>query len=67
MKTRRILSTILAIVFVLSTLTFSTAVVSAEGNVIYVDQANGDDSNSGLASNEAVKTMAAAFNKAGDN
>ncbi len=67
MKTRRILSTILAIVFVLSTLTFSTAVVSAEGNVVYLDSANGSDGNSGLAPNEAVQTITTAFNKAGDN
>ena len=68
MKTRRILSTILAIVFVLSTFTFSTATVSAESKIIYVDNLNGDDANRGLSSDTAVKSFSAAFGKvsAGD-
>ena len=37
MKTKRFLSTILAIVFVLSTFTFSVATVNAESGVVYLD------------------------------
>jgi hypothetical protein len=68
MKTRRILSTILAIVFVLSTFTFSTATVSAESKIIYVDRENGNDENNGLSQDAAVNSFSAAFGKisAGD-
>lgn len=68
MKTKRFLSTILAIVFVLSTFTFSVATVNAESGVVYLDNENGNDANSGLSRDEALKTFAKAFSKisAGD-
>ncbi len=63
MKTKRILSTILAIVFVLSTFTFSVATVNAESGVVYLDNENGNDANSGLSEDKALKTFAKAFEK----
>ncbi|MBE6622676.1 MAG: hypothetical protein E7621_00570 [Ruminococcaceae bacterium] len=68
MKTKRILSTILAIVFVLSTFTFSAVTANAESVVVYLDNENGNDANSGLSRDDALKTFAKAFSKinAGD-
>lgn len=65
MKTKRILSAILAIVFVLSTLTFTTVSVSADGLTIYLDSAAGNDSANGLTRETAVTSLATAFSKAG--
>lgn len=63
MKTKRFLSTILAIVFVLSTFTFSVATVNAESGVVYLDNENGNDENDGLSEDKALKTFAKAFEK----
>ena len=66
MKTRRILSVVLAIMFVLSTFTFASVSVSAAAPEIYLDQANGSDSNDGASAGKAVKTLEAAFKKVDD-
>lgn len=64
MKTRRILSTVLALVFVLSTLTVGSLTVSAAVTEVYVDQTNGDDSAAGTV-DAPVKSLGAAFTKLG--
>ena len=66
MKTRRILSVVLAVMMVLSAFTFASVSVSADTSVIYVDQTNGADSNSGTDAAHPVKTMASAFSKVDD-
>lgn len=64
MKTKRILSAVFALVFVLSTLTFVGFSASAAVAEVYVDQASGNDSNAGTLE-APLKTMAAAYSKIG--
>ncbi len=66
MKTRRILSVVLALMFVLSTFTFASVSVSAAAPEIYVDQTNGSDSNNGTTPEKAVQTFDEAFDKVED-
>ncbi|MBR5552373.1 MAG: hypothetical protein IKV98_00835, partial [Clostridia bacterium] len=65
MKTRRILSVVLALMFVLSTLSFASVSVSAATPEVYVDQANGNDSAKGTE-DAPLQTLGAAFNKVDD-
>ena len=65
MKTRRILSVVLALMFVLSTLTFASVSVSAATPEVYVDQANGNDSAKGTE-DAPLQTLGAAFTKVDD-
>ena len=65
MKTRRILSVVLALMFVLSTLTFASVSVSAATSEVYVDQINGNDSASG-AVDAPLNSFSAAFQKVDD-
>ena len=61
MKTRRIFSAVLAIVLVLSTLTFTGVAVSADGvSEVYVDQNNGSADGAGTL-DSPVKTLDKAF------
>ncbi len=62
MNKSRILSAIMAIVLVLSTLTFGTISVSATGDTFFVDPVNGNDSAAGTQS-APLKTLKAAANK----
>ncbi len=66
MKTRRILSVVLAVMMVLTTFTFASVSVSAAAPEVYVDQTNGSDSNNGTTPEKAVQTFNAAFDKVED-
>ena len=65
MKTRRILSVVLALMFVLSTLSFASVSVSAATPEVYVDQANGNDGAKGTQE-APVQSMTASFQKVDD-
>lgn len=65
MKTRRILSVVLALMFVLSTLSFASVSVSAATPEVYVDQANGNDNAKGTQ-DAPVQSFGAAFTKVDD-
>ncbi len=63
MKTKRILSTALAILLIMSTFSFAGISATASSNVLYVNTESGSDTNDGLNPDTALSSINAAIGK----